>query len=74
MVIIKRAVDIKESDMFADNLLGFSHAFAKAKFPEIKGLCYTQFADTSQEQNGLLKEDRTPKVDADRLRKLLAKR
>lgn len=26
------------------------------------GFCYTQFADTFQEQNGLLREDRTPKI------------
>ena len=27
------------------------------------GFCYTQFADTFQEANGLLYEDRTPKID-----------
>ena len=26
------------------------------------GFCYTQFADTFQEANGLLREDRTPKI------------
>ncbi len=29
----------------------------------IAGFCYTQFADTFQERNGLLDEHRTPKVD-----------
>jgi hypothetical protein len=27
----------------------------------LSGFCYTQFADTFQEANGLLYEDRTPK-------------
>jgi beta-galactosidase/beta-glucuronidase len=29
----------------------------------LAGFCYTQFADTFQEQNGLLYEDRSPKAD-----------
>jgi beta-galactosidase/beta-glucuronidase len=32
------------------------------------GFCYTQFADTFQEANGLLYADRTPKVPLDRIR------
>lgn len=32
------------------------------------GFCYTQFADTFQEANGLLHEDRTPKFPLERLR------
>jgi hypothetical protein len=31
------------------------------------GFCYTQFADTYQEVNGLLYADRTPKVPLDRI-------
>ena len=31
------------------------------------GFCYTQFADTFQEANGLLYEDRTPKIPLDQL-------
>jgi hypothetical protein len=31
------------------------------------GFCYTQFADTYQEANGLLHADRTPKVALDRI-------
>ena len=30
--------------------------------PLFSGFCYTQFADTFQEVNGLLREDRTPKI------------
>ena len=32
------------------------------------GFCYTQFADTWQEANGLLYADRTPKIPLDRIR------
>jgi hypothetical protein len=34
------------------------------------GFCYTQFADTYQEANGLLNADRTPKVPLERIRKV----
>ena len=33
------------------------------------GFCYTQFADTFQEANGLLYADRTPKIPLERIRK-----
>jgi len=33
--------------------------------PAIAGYCYTQLTDTEQETNGLLTEDRTPKLDVD---------
>ena len=34
----------------------------------LSGFCYTQFADTYQESNGLLFTDRTPKFDLERIR------
>ena len=34
----------------------------------LSGFCYTQFADTYQEANGLLYADRTPKIPLERLR------
>jgi len=34
----------------------------------MSGFCYTQFADTYQEANGLLSADRTPKIPLERLR------
>jgi len=34
----------------------------------VAGFCYTQLTDTEQESNGLLKADRTPKVDPARVR------
>jgi hypothetical protein len=36
--------------------------------PVVAGFCYTQFTDTLQEANGLLKSDRTPKLPIDILR------
>jgi beta-galactosidase/beta-glucuronidase len=35
--------------------------------PAVTGFCYTQLTDTAQERNGLLDEDRRPKVDPDDL-------
>jgi 3',5'-cyclic AMP phosphodiesterase CpdA len=37
------------------------------------GFCYTQFADTFQEANGLLHADRTPKVPLERIAKATAR-
>lgn len=34
----------------------------------IAGFCYTQLTDTEQETNGLLREDRTPKIEPQRIR------
>jgi hypothetical protein len=31
--------------------------------PVVAGFCYTQLTDTAQERNGLLTEDRLPKID-----------
>jgi beta-galactosidase/beta-glucuronidase len=41
--------------------------------PTIAGFCYTQLTDTEQETNGLLKADRTPKLDPEALRALTAR-
>jgi hypothetical protein len=38
--------------------------------PVIAGFCYTQLTDTEQETNGLLREDRTPKLDPARVRSI----
>ena len=40
--------------------------------PELGGFCYTQLTDTEQERNGLLTEDRTPKLPTTRIREILA--
>ncbi|MFN2645549.1 MAG: glycoside hydrolase family 2 protein [Burkholderiales bacterium] len=46
------------------------HALLEAvsQLPLFSGFCYTQFADTFQEANGLLCADRTPKVPLERIR------
>jgi hypothetical protein len=36
--------------------------------PSITGFCYTQLTDTVQEQNGLVTEEREPKVAPERIR------
>jgi hypothetical protein len=36
--------------------------------PMIAGFCYTQFADTEQESNGLVTAERTPKLDPEAVR------
>ena len=38
-----------------------------ASLPLLAGFCYTQFADTYQEANGLLYADRTPKIPLERI-------
>lgn len=35
--------------------------------PAISGYCLTQFTDVMQEQNGLLREDRTPKIEIEKI-------
>ena len=41
--------------------------------PEIAGFCYTQLTDTEQERNGLLTEDRAPKLDPERIRAIVGR-
>ncbi|QNF29848.1 glycoside hydrolase family 2 protein [Metabacillus elymi] len=38
--------------------------------PYISGFCYTQITDVQQEVNGLLNEDRTPKIDLTKIREI----
>ena len=38
----------------------------------LAGFCYTQLTDTEQETNGLLTSDRTPKLDPDKVREIIA--
>ncbi|GBF06356.1 beta-galactosidase/beta-glucuronidase [Deinococcus aerius] len=41
--------------------------------PVIAGFCYTQLTDTEQETNGLLRGDRTPKLDPERVREVTSR-
>jgi beta-galactosidase/beta-glucuronidase len=47
---------------------------AAASSPVLAGYCYTQLADTGQETNGLLTEDREPKVPIEKLRAVIGGR
>ncbi|MET9023781.1 sugar-binding domain-containing protein [Actinopolymorpha sp. NPDC004070] len=40
--------------------------------PELAGFCYTQLTDTQQERNGLLTEDRTPKLPVEQVREIVS--
>jgi len=51
------------------DLLGAAEACVEAG--GLVGWCYTQLADTLQEANGLVTEDRTPKLPLERLRALV---
>ncbi|SOD94376.1 glycoside hydrolase family 2 protein [Blastococcus haudaquaticus] len=42
--------------------------------PVLAGFCYTQLTDTMQEANGLLDEDRRPKLPVERLRRIITGR
>jgi regulator of replication initiation timing len=39
--------------------------------PDVAGFCYTQITDTLQETNGLLDENREPKLPVERLREVI---
>lgn len=41
--------------------------------PYISGFCYTQITDVQQEINGLLNEDRTPKIDLNKIKVINSK-
>ena len=54
----------------AEYLARLRSLFLAAKKMPIAGYCYTQLTDVQQEVNGLLKEDRTPKVPLEEIRKI----
>jgi beta-galactosidase/beta-glucuronidase len=70
-----------ETGSAADDAWGYARADSAASFLEhyrallevvnetlmFSGFCYTQFADTFQEVNGLLNADRTPKIALDKI-------
>jgi hypothetical protein len=54
----------------SDTAQGFAERFSALvkvvrSLELLAGYCYTQFADTYQEANGLLRSDRTPKIPLD---------
>ena len=54
----------------AEYLARLRSLFSAAKRMPIAGYCYTQLTDVQQEVNGLLKEDRTPKVLTEEIRRI----
>lgn len=46
------------------------HVLAIGKYPYIQGYCYTQLYDVEHERNGLLDENRVPKVPLDEIKKI----
>ena len=73
---------------FADNSWGYCEAVTPEEAmkqiadltrvildnPKLVGYCYTQLTDVEQEQNGIYNYDRTPKFDADMIRRIFAKK
>ncbi|MDR2974385.1 MAG: glycoside hydrolase family 2 [Propionibacteriaceae bacterium] len=59
----------QSSDDFARRLHALFDAIHAS--PVLAGFCYTQFADTWQEANGLVHSDRTPKLAIDQIREII---
>jgi hypothetical protein len=60
---------VHDEQDFADRLADLLDAVLDCD--GVAGFCYTQLTDTMQERNGLLTEDREPKLPPTRLRELL---
>ena len=74
-------VDVANGKEFAEYAWGYSRGESEEDFakrylellrvirslPVLAGFCYTQFADTYQEANGLLFADRTPKFPVEQI-------
>ena len=55
-----------------DELLGRLDALVRGiHAADFQGYCYTQLTDVQQEVNGLLDADHNPKIDAEKIRKVL---
>ena len=63
---------VTDADDFADRLSDWLDAVRAS--PVLAGFCYTQLTDTLQEANGLLDEDRKPKIAIERLREIITGR
>jgi hypothetical protein len=60
---------VNSQEEFAMALDGLFSAVLGA--PVVVGFCYTQFSDTLQESNGLVRADRSPKLPVERLRAIV---
>jgi hypothetical protein len=59
---------VADSEHFLDKYRELIDAIVKS--PAIAGFCYTQLTDVEQETNGLLTEDREPKLDPSAVREI----
>lgn len=57
---------VETEEAFLERYLNITNAIKK--LPYVSGYCYTQITDVQQEINGLLKEDRTPKIDLEKIK------
>ncbi|MCG5215603.1 glycoside hydrolase family 2 TIM barrel-domain containing protein [Streptosporangium soli] len=62
---------VDSAEELAEQLRQFVDAVLDS--PELAGFCWTQLTDTEQESNGLLTEDRAPKVPAETVRRILTR-
>lgn len=60
---------IDTEDEFLEQLRGLVTAITDS--PAVAGFCYTQFTDTGQETNGLLRGDRSPKLPVEAVRDII---
>jgi hypothetical protein len=60
---------VADEDEFATALDGIFEAVHGSRV--LAGYCYTQLTDTAQEANGLLREDRSPKLPVEQLRRMV---
>ena len=64
--------NVKDENDFFARLEPITTFLIKSR--KFSGFCYTQLTDVLQEVNGLLYEDRTPKVPISKLRDIFAQR
>ena len=59
---------VETEEQFLNRYRGITDAIKE--IPYITGYCYTQITDVQQEINGLLKEDRTPKISLEKIKEI----
>lgn len=59
---------VESEEAFLDRYRRVTEAIQS--LPYVTGYCYTQMTDVQQEVNGLLREDRTPKIPLEKIRRV----
>lgn len=59
---------VETEEEFLDRYKKITNAIKN--LPYVQGYCYTQITDIQQEVNGLLEEDRTPKIDLEKIKEI----